>query len=70
MFHANFGEVTILHSNMLEYTTEPYAVVLAKQPPTDLTWNCLFVVMKFSLNPVDNENTTCMSYWSVCIYIG
>lgn len=61
MFHANFGEVTILHSNMLEYTTEPYAIVLRKQRPTDLTRNYFFIVVKFSLNPVDIEKNTYMS---------
>lgn len=61
MFHANFGEVTISHSNMLEYTTEPYAIALRKQPPTDLT-NYFFIVVKFSLNPVDIEKNTYISY--------
>lgn len=62
MFHANFGEVTILHSNMLEYTTEPYALVLRKQQPTDLTQNYFLIVVTFSLNPVNIEKNTCMSY--------
>jgi len=58
MFHANFGEVTVLHSNMLEYRTEPYAIVLRKQQPTDLLRNYFFIVLKFSLNPADIENNT------------
>lgn len=47
MFHANFGEITILHSNMLEYTTEPYAIVLRKQQPADLTRNYSFHCSEF-----------------------
>lgn len=55
---------------MLEYTAELCVIVLRKkQQPIDLKANHFFIVVKFSINPVDIEKKSYMSYMIIYLRI-